>query len=86
MNIQDLNKRFRSYFGFNVPLDKASLWLRDPDKIKIDIIKLDTELAKRDSDYDPEKCKYKDQENISISKYIRIKFGDEAVKFVKANI
>jgi len=86
MTTHELHKQFKQYFGFNVPIDITSFLSNDPKRIKIDIVKLDKELDNRDPDYDGDKCKYKDQENVSLRDYIKIKYGEEAMKFVEQNI
>lgn len=86
MTILDLNKRFRTYFNFNVPIDMVMTAVHGPRHAIIDVLKLDQNLSNHDSDYDSILCTYKDQKNISQSEYIKIKYGEDAEKFVRNNM
>lgn len=86
MTILDLNKRFRTYFNFNVPIDMVMTAVHGPQHAIIDVLKLDKMLSNHDYDYNPDKCTYKDQNNVSQSAYIILKYGKDAEKFVKDNM
>ena len=86
MNIQDLNRSFRRHFNFDVPLDMLMIAHHGPKHAVIDVIKLDEKLGQNDHEYDPDKCTYKDQKDISMGEYIILKYGQEAADLVKANI
>jgi len=83
MTIHELNKVFRKHFGFNAPIDMMMTQLKGPRFAVIDTVKLDEEFGRRDPDYDPEKCTYKDKKDISISEYIFLKYGQKAHDFIK---
>lgn len=85
MTILELNKRFRTYFPFNAPVDMLLTMMKGPTNAVLDIIKLDDLLARYDSDYNPNECTYKDQKKVSMSEYIKIKYGEDAVKFIQDN-
>jgi hypothetical protein len=86
MTIQRLGKLFKSYFGFNPPIDMLSTMYHGPNCAIIDIVKLDEEFNKRDPDYDSDKCTYKGQTDISPAMYIKLKYGEDAYNLVKENI
>jgi len=70
--IYQLNK----LFGFRMPIDGTLSLVTH--QIEIDLIKLDNMLTEHDSDYNGKITRYKGLDNISMSAYIRIKFGEEA--------
>ena len=70
--IYQLNK----LFGFRMPIDGPLSLVTH--QIEIDLIKLDNMLTEHDSDYNGKITRYKGLDNISMSAYIRIKFGEEA--------
>ena len=83
MTIQELGKKFKGYFGFNPPIDMMLTMVRGSNKAVLDVIKLDDEFNNRDSEYDADKCTYKGEKDISPSKYILLKYGEEAHNFIK---
>ena len=86
MTIMELGKVFRKHFGFNPPIDLIMTYVKGPTNARIDIIKLDDEFARRDREYDNVECTYKGQNEISVSKYIELKYGTEAHEFITNNI
>lgn len=82
MTIIELGKRFKSHFGFNPPIDMIMTWVAGPTNAQLDIIKLDDEFARRDPEYNPEQCTYKEQTDVSTAMYVEQKFGKEAVEFL----
>lgn len=83
MTIHELNKVFRSHFGFNAPIDMIITQYKGPRSAVIDIIKLDEEFNRRDPDYNSQECTYKDKKDISMSEYILLKYGQKAHDFIK---
>lgn len=83
MTIHQLGKNFKMYFGFNPPLDMTLTMVKGPDNAQIDLIKLDEIFSQRDSDYNPEECTYKGQEEVSMSIYVELRFGIDALNFLK---
>jgi len=86
MTILELSKRFKEIFGFNPPIDRLMTAVRGPNRATIDIIKLDNILAKKDNEYNNEKCTYKDKSGYSVHMYIKEKYGEDAAKFINSNI
>jgi hypothetical protein len=84
MTIMELGKKFRSYFGFNPPIDMISTFVKGPTNARIDIVKLDDIFSQQDSDYNNNKCTYKGQKDISMKTYVEIKFGEDALKFLES--
>lgn len=82
MTIQELGKHFKHHFGFNPPIDMPLTFVAGFKNAQIDILKLDEEFAKKDSEYDPENCTYKGIENYSPADYVKEKFGEEAYNFL----
>ena len=85
MTILELGKRFRAIFGFNPPIDMLMTAVRGPNRATIDIIKLDDMLAKKDNEYNNEKCTYKGKHGYSVFMYINEKYGEDAIKFIESN-
>lgn len=85
MTIMELGKSFKQIFGFNPPIDMLMTMHKGPTNAKIDILKLDDEFSKRDSDYNGRECTYKGK-SVSLAEYIEIKYGEEAFKFVSKNM
>lgn len=86
MTILELGLKFRKLFGFNPPIDIYLTAAKGPNNACIDVLKLDDELSKRDSEYDNKKCTYKSKPDYSMSKYIKEKYGTEAHDLVKFNL
>ena len=86
MTIQQLNKEFRKYFNLNAPIDMLFTMIKGPKNASLDLLKLDTILAQRDPEYNNEECTYKEEKDISMSKYIELKYGKEASEFINNNI
>jgi hypothetical protein len=84
MTIQELGKRFKTHFGFNPPIDMISTMARGPQNARLDIIKLDEMFAQRDTEYNADECTYKELENVSMAKYVELKYGNEAFQFIKS--
>lgn len=68
-------KRLHDILGFTPPLD--GLISGYSNKIKLDVIKLDTLLDNKDPEYNAIKCTYKGLD-ISPAEYIETKYGEEA--------
>ena len=81
VNVADNTKRYKTLydlgkvFGFKVPID--GLLSVVTHQVEIDIIALDKKFARSDPDYDDAGCTYKGIP-ISMSGYVRLKFGNEA--------
>jgi hypothetical protein len=86
MILIELHKRFRKYFGFTAPINGLLTILKGSQNAIIDIIKLDTVLSHHDPDYDPDACTYRNEKDISMSDYIQLKYGKEALTFIKNNM
>jgi len=82
MTILELGKQFRSHFGFNPPIDMIMTMAKGPTNAQIDILKLDKEFERRDSEYNSDECTYKGKENYSMAMYVEEKYGEEACKFI----
>lgn len=61
---------------------KCDYWLSCFGSYSLDIIWLDYYFSKQDSDYDNVKSTYKDKENVSMSEYVALKYGDDYVKII----
>ena len=72
--------RLKEIFGFEVPIFKKVL---DSDPDQIDIMKLDDIFDATDPEYDAEKMTYQDRSSVSISGYIRLKYGDKVVEIIQ---
>lgn len=48
----------------------------------LDIITTDKVLGERDDDYNPDMATYKGNPDVSMSDYIKLKFGDRAVQMI----
>lgn len=71
--------------GFKIPRDAVmTVIAKSPE---IDVLELDNLFSKRDSDYDNEKCTYKQGEitnvDISMNDYIKLKWGEEVLEKFK---
>jgi len=51
--------------------------------IGLDICSLDDKFANKDPEYDNENCTYKDKTEIGMESYVRIKYGERAVKILQ---
>ena len=80
MTDRDKWKRLHDILGFTPPLD--GLISAATNKIRLDILKLD-DILNRDPDYDGEKCTYKDKTDVSMSMYVELKYGEEAMQLIK---
>ena len=49
----------------------------------IDVVKLDDTLGQMDDEYNPDECTYKGK-NVSMSDYIKEKYGDDAFSIIKS--
>lgn len=62
---------------------KCNYWLSCFGSYVLDIVQLDNYFNKTDDDYDSVKCTYKGKENVSMSEYVALKYGDDYVKIIK---
>ena len=85
MTIQELGKRFKGYFGFNPPIDMLMTYAKGPTNARIDLLKLDEEIQRRNPEYNGEECTYKGKPNYSMALAIEEIYGKEAAEFVKNN-
>jgi protein associated with RNAse G/E len=69
--------QFLSLLTFDITL---SLFCDEP---YLDIVVFEEILAQNDPEYLPDKCKWKDKNEISMSEYIKQKFGENYRDFVK---
>jgi len=61
---------------------KDNVMMAATGKFQLDIITFDNYLALRDADYSNEKCTYKEHKDVSLSKYLTLKWGERANQII----
>lgn len=81
---QKLNKVKRITGIDDIDFDPKNSFISD--EPKVNVFQLDRKLGENDADYDPDRCRYKDQKGYSMKKYLKEKYGKELMELVEALI
>jgi len=85
MKKKEFIEMFKKLFGFDPPEIIFLPWQKANESVILHIAELDRILSGRDKDYDWVNCTYVGKP-ISLSGYVKSKYGNEAYRFVIENI
>ena len=78
---QKLYEELKGILKFTPPTD--GLVMLASKKLSIDVIKLDKMIQQRNPDYNSDKCMYKDQKDVSMSKAVTLIYGERATEIIR---
>jgi|SaaInlLV_10m_DNA_2_1039722.scaffolds.fasta_scaffold36418_2 hypothetical protein len=76
-NAQQVLKEFPNELRKYIWDSRDNLMMVVTNEFCIDLPKLDDTLARHDKEYDHKNCTYKGEENVSMSGYIKAKYGED---------